>query len=46
MPTELRDMDKASKEDLGYDQAQEGKLKEACRHRMDTDNMTCSTIHS
>lgn len=24
MPTELRDMDKGSKEDLGYDQAQEG----------------------
>lgn len=24
MPTELRDMDKAGKEDLGYDQAQEG----------------------
>jgi hypothetical protein len=24
VPTELRDMDKASKEDLGYDQAQEG----------------------
>lgn len=24
VPTELRDMDKAGKEDLGYDQAQEG----------------------
>lgn len=25
LPTELRDMDKSTKEDLGYDQAQEGK---------------------
>lgn len=27
LPTELRDMDKSTKEDLGYDQAQEGKKK-------------------
>lgn len=37
MPTELRDMDKASKEDLGYDQAQEGNWEAVCRDQLGTD---------